>query len=162
MPPRAIKHQLTCPIKLTSGSFGFLDRFCCTDHSFCRDLAKIGRLNFQTPCLHQNLHPLHCIVNHSADTIALGRRQNKKSANLIYSIPTALAKEMPLQFEFFSSFSNSLMNIMKSQIRTNKTTLSYSQFAKEKSVILWFILTAASTRSYILLIILRSLPCNPF
>ena len=26
----------------------------------------------------------------------------------------------------------------------------------------WFIITAASTRSYILLIILRSLPCSPF
>ena len=37
------------------------------------------------------------------------------SAYISKNIPTsALAKEMPLQFEFFSSFSNSLMNIMKS------------------------------------------------
>ena len=30
------------------------------------------------------------------------------------NIPTTLAKEMPPQFEFFSSFCNSLINIMKS------------------------------------------------
>ena len=70
--------------------YGFLDRFCCTDHSICLDLAKIGRLNFQIPCLHKNLHPLHLIVNHSADTIAQGRCQNKKSGNIIHSFPKLL------------------------------------------------------------------------
>ena len=35
------------------------------------------------------------------------------SAYLSKNIPTALAREMPLQFEFFSSFSNSLINITK-------------------------------------------------
>ena len=33
------------------------------------------------------------------------------SAYISQNIPTALAKEMPLQFEFFGSFSNALMNI---------------------------------------------------
>ena len=36
------------------------------------------------------------------------------SAYIRKNILTALAKEMPLQFEIFSSFSNSLINIMKS------------------------------------------------
>ena len=64
------------------------------------------------------------------------------SAYISRNISAALAEEMPLQFEFFSSFANSLMSINEKS-RANKTTLSYSQFAKEKSVILWFILTAA-------------------
>ena len=34
------------------------------------------------------------------------------SAYMSKNIPTALAKEMLLQFGFFSSFSNSLINIM--------------------------------------------------
>ena len=83
------------------------------------------------------------------------------SAYISKTIPTALAKEMPLQFEFFNSFSNSLMNIMKSLGLIRQPCLT-PNFQRKKSVILWFILTAASTRSYILLIILRSLPCNPF
>ena len=83
------------------------------------------------------------------------------AAYISKKIPTALAKKMSLQFDFFSSFSNSLMNIMKNLGLIRQPYLT-PNLQRKKSVILWFILTAASTRSYILLIILRSLPCDPF
>ena len=51
------------------------------------------------------------------------------SAYITKHIPTAQAKEVPLKFEFFSSFFNSLMNIMKNL--GLMTTLPYSQFTKE-------------------------------
>ena len=57
------------------------------------------------------------------------------SAYISKKNPTALAKEMPLQFEFFSSFSNSLMNIMKSLGLTRQPCLT-PNLQRKKSVIL--------------------------
>ena len=52
------------------------------------------------------------------------------SAYITKHIPTAQAKEVPLKFEFFSSFFNSLMNITKN-LGLIGQPLPYSQFTNE-------------------------------
>ena len=53
------------------------------------------------------------------------------SAYISKTIPTELAKEMPVQCEFFFQLFLQFIDEYNEKSRANKTTLSYSQFTKE-------------------------------